>query len=409
MERELLAQELSQLRAEMTSLRECVVLLSSECRHSFQKLEKGDAAAEGELDNLPQKNKKKRKRTRKKKKQQVAWEQTSYNMHQQEAAWRNSLGTIAEEESTTSFDQEKWMILVDTGAELSVAPRDFAAQLQLDPLEGTELRTADGRAIKTFGRKTVELTTLGFSFTMPFVIADVETPLLGFSSMLEQNLCLQMDCQLGHSLVNTHGEKTQLQQHGHQLFLAAWLSPLAVNSSLVGFVFSSFSLGLSEHKEVHKTGGADLGSFISDNLEHLRQHKNTPAIGQQTALQEDWRTPKKQCKTKVGNKLRNKKQLEYMKMMQLDLLDPTRSLEQQTSRDLSLRVILTLSLMHRWQLSTARFQTACLQHLRNGHLKELGLIQSKTSFEIFVGEELCVMMDGPSLLIGENRVCRRAS
>ena len=406
-ERELLAQELSQLRAEMMSLRECVVLLSSECKHSFQKLEKGDAAAEGELDNLPQKNKKKRKRTRKKKKQQVAWEQTSYNMHQQEAAWCNnslgtdsSLGTITEEESTTSFDQEQWMILVDTGAELSVAPRGFAAQLQLDPLEGTELRTADGRAIKTFGRKTVELTTLGFSFTMPFVIADVETPLLGFSSMLEQNLCLHMDGQLGHSLVNTHGEKTQLQQQGHQLFLAAWLSPLAVNSSLVGFVFSSFSLGLSEHKEVHKTGGADLGSFTSDNLEHLRQHKNTPAIGQQTALPEDWRTQKKQCKTKVGNKLRNKKQLEYMKMMQLDLLDPTRSLEQQTSRDLSLRVILTLSLMHRWQLSTARFQTACLQHLRNGHLKELGLIQSKTSFEIFVGEELCVMMDGPSLLIG---------
>ena len=292
------------------------------------------------------------------------------------------------------------MILVDTGAELSVAPRGFAAQVQLDPLEGTELRTADGRAIKTFGRKTVELTTLGFSFTMPFVIADVESPLLGFSSLIEQNLCLQMDCQLGHSLVNTHGEKTQLQQRGHQLFLAAWLSPLAVNSSLVGFVFSSFSLGLSEHKEVHKTGGADLGSFTSDNLEHLRQHKNQPAIGQQTALPEDWRTQKKQCKTKVGNKLRNKKQLEYMEKMQLDLRDPTRSLEQQTSRDLSLRVILTLSLMHRWQLSTARFQTACLQHLRNGPLKELGLIQSKTSFEIFVGEELCVMMDGPSLLIG---------
>ena len=157
------------------------------------------------------------------------------------------------------------MILVDTGAELSVAPRGFAAQLQLDPFEGTELRTADGRAIKTFGRKTVELTTLGFSFTMPFGIADVETPLLGFSSMLEQNLCLHMDGQLGHSLVNTHGEKTQPQQQGHQLFLAAWLSPLAVNFSLVGFVFSSFSLGLSEHK-----GGAqDRGS--RPRKLHLRQ------------------------------------------------------------------------------------------------------------------------------------------
>ena len=42
-ERELLAQELSQLRAEMMSLRECVVLLSSECRHSFQELKESIA------------------------------------------------------------------------------------------------------------------------------------------------------------------------------------------------------------------------------------------------------------------------------------------------------------------------------------------------------------------------------
>ena len=55
------------------------------------------------------------------------------------------------------------MILVDTGAELSVAPRSFADFIQLSPLEDDlELRTADGRAIETFGTRTVQLLSQGF-------------------------------------------------------------------------------------------------------------------------------------------------------------------------------------------------------------------------------------------------------
>ena len=78
--------------------------------------------------------------------------------------------------------------MVDTGAELSVAPRSFAEHIQLSPLEqdDLQLRTATGMAIETIGIRTVQLLCQGFSFTMSFVIADVEQPLLGVGSLLRE-------------------------------------------------------------------------------------------------------------------------------------------------------------------------------------------------------------------------------
>ena len=51
--------------------------------------------------------------------------------------------------------QRPWRILVDTGAELSVAPRSFAAEIQLSPLEQNDLqlRTATGKAIENLWHK----------------------------------------------------------------------------------------------------------------------------------------------------------------------------------------------------------------------------------------------------------------
>ena len=114
-----------------------------------------------------------------------------------------------------------WKILIDTGAELSVAPWDFAAELQLSPLtQDLQLRAADGRAIHIFGLRTVRLLTQGFSFTMSFVIADVETPLLGLGSLLNSNLSLQLNKNLGHHLGNIAGEKFILNNEGCSFTLA---------------------------------------------------------------------------------------------------------------------------------------------------------------------------------------------
>ena len=94
-----------------------------------------------------------------------------------------------------------------------MAPRSFAAEIQLSPLENDlQLRTATGMAIETFGTRTVQLLCQGFSFTMSFVIADVEQPLLGLGSLLKESLSLHLDSNLGHHLGNIAGDKIQLEQ-----------------------------------------------------------------------------------------------------------------------------------------------------------------------------------------------------
>ena len=74
----------------------------------------------------------------------------------------NSLGIGDQQECRESLEQQPlafqrsslqlWKILIDTGAELSVAPWDFAAEIQLCPLnQDLQLMAADGRAIHIFG------------------------------------------------------------------------------------------------------------------------------------------------------------------------------------------------------------------------------------------------------------------
>ena len=128
-----------------------------------------------------------------------------------------------------------YQIMVDTGAELSVAPRSFADHVQLSSSQNDlELRGADGNKISIFGTRKVELVTMGFSFPACFVIADVERPLLSLRSLLQNNLSLQLDCMLGHQLVNTEGEKIPLQQLGHQIFLAACPQERELTPCLIG-------------------------------------------------------------------------------------------------------------------------------------------------------------------------------
>ena len=93
--------------------------------------------------------------------------------------------------------------------------------------------------------------------------------------------------------------------------------------------------------------------------------------------------------------------------MQLALLepeDPRNSLDEQASKDLSLRILLTLSLMKKWQLTTTRFRTALPQKQTTSHLRVLGLRQSVVDTQIFVGWQLCVMLHENNMLIGGEKL-----
>ena len=59
------------------------------------------------------------------------------------------------------------------------------------------------------------------SFRISFVIADVEHALLGMDIFMQEQLGLQRGSNNDHYLVNLAGEKTQLQQRGHHLYLEA--------------------------------------------------------------------------------------------------------------------------------------------------------------------------------------------
>ena len=320
----------------------------------------------------------------------------------------NSLGREEQQTVSRSPSQnlgQAWMILVDTGAELSVAPRRFADFIQLSPLEDDlELRTADGRAIETYGIRTVQLLSQGFKITMNFVIGEVEKPLLGLGSLLKENLSLHLDNNLGHHLGNSAGEKIQLKQDGLQIYFVACPAELELTPCITGNLLQhsllpeakkvSFDLGKTE---VQDEGGAT--SFSLENLEQT-QLRNNQAIGTTTALPRRRRRTKQ--KQKGQHKAVSKREWEktnFMEKTQLALLtpeDPRSNLEEQASKDLSLRIILTLSLMKRWQLITTRVRTAWPQE----QLRELGLSQSQVDTKILIGDQLCVMMHENNMLIG---------
>ena len=267
--------------------------------------------------------------------------------------------------------------------------------------------TAKTEGIETYGLRTVQLLTQSFSF----VIANVKQPLLGLGSLLRENLTLQLDNNLGHQLGNKAGEKIQLEQRGLQLYLSACPTELELTPCIKGNLLSHSLLpeamvGPQLEKQLGKReliqGGAVQHSLPLGNLEQHRPQKNKIAIGQQAALPKARSKQKPIGRTKAS-KLRNWEKTSYIEQMQLALLEkenPRASLDQNTGKELSLRVFLTLRLMKRWQLTTARVHTALPQNLATSQLRELGLRKSEVDSEILVGNELGVIQHGETWLIG---------
>ena len=332
---------------------------------------------------------------------------------QQQQLRPDSLGTEAK-----GSPQRPWRILVDTGAEISVAPRSFAAEIPLRSLQPSDLKlqTASGTNIETFGVRNLQLLCHGFSFEMSFVIAEVSQPLLGIGSLLRNNLSLHLDNHLGHYLGNNLGGKIQLEQLGQQIYLAACPVEPGLSHLMRGNLLQQ-SLLPEAKKQVQKmsldAGGAKPSFPLAKPKQH-RQPRNKKAIGQQQAFTKEaqkQQEEKKQKGQRAADKLRMQ-HLRFIEKVQLDLLSPEHpkhSLDEAMAQDLSLRILLTISLMQRWQLSQARLGTALPPEQAAIQLRQLGLKQSLVDQSIFVGHELCVMMQKDSLLIGGENMSRNAS
>ena len=197
-----------------------------------------------------------------------------------------------------------WRILVDTGAEISVAPRSFAAEIQLSSLQPSDLQlqTANGKKIETFGIRNLQLLCRGFSFEMSFVIADVSQPLLGLGSLLRNNLSLHLDSHLGHYLGNNLGDKIQLEQLGRQIYLSACPVELGLSHFVMGNQLQH-SLLPEAKKQMHQVSLDEGGAKPSLPLAEPKQHRQPRRDNKQLSRKKRRSKRKKRSKKVRGQQV----------------------------------------------------------------------------------------------------------
>ena len=157
-------------------------------------------------------------------------------------------------------------------------------------------------------------------------------------------------------------------------------------------------------KENGKKGGVDK-SLPHRNLEKHRNQPNKPAIGQQQALPKA-KPKQKKGQRKVADKLSTWEKNDYFEKLQLVLLDqqdPRASLDHNTGRHLSLRIMAILSLMNKWELQTLRIPAAHPKELTKT-LRKLELTESKVDSEIMIGHKLVVVQHEDCLLISGDKM-----
>ena len=318
-----------------------------------------------------------------------------------------------------------WSIFLDTGAAISLAPPGFAQEAELRPLEGTlQLRSVNGSLIETYGRRTVQLCAPNLCVLVSFVIANVSQALIGMDILFANQLSLIRSFN-GYYLVNAAGALTQLQPRGHFLYLEACPAEFGFSncrgSNLPTMQASLLDdKGRAQEEACTSSGGACEHSFSLENLRQ-QQAKNTATLGTTIALPEkgarrkrrkkkpsakkasqdqfDQRSFEQKGQTPAASQLRNLQKLRLIKEIELAAENPT-SLSNRERQEISLRILLTLSLRQKWQLTTTRATTACSEDALGKQLRSLGLDQNKMAQNLFSGDELVILIHKRDILIG---------
>ena len=322
-----------------------------------------------------------------------------------------------------------WSILIDTGAAISLAPPSFAQNIELSPIEGTlQLRSVNGSLIELYGRKTLQLCAPNLCVLVSFVIANVSQALIGMDILGSNHLSL-IQSFYGFYLVNSAGALTQLHPRGHLLYLEAWPREFGFNncrgSNLQSMQASLLNdKGRTQEEAVATSGGASHDSLPLENLRE-QQAKNTAPLGTTTALPEKGakrRRKKKKKKPAAKEASQDTSQRSLEQQGQKPATTQLRSLEKPRIIDelemvaekeesnnnlgsidlqqLSLRILLTLSLSKKWMITTTRAREACSQDALGEQLRNIGLGQHKMQPNIFCGDELVILLDQTCILIG---------
>ena len=178
--------------------------------------------------------------------------------------------------------------------------------------------------------------------------------------------------------------------------------------------------GRTQEEAVATSGGACDNSFSLENLRE-QQAKNTANLGTNTASPGKGakRRKKKKPSAKKASQDRSQRSLEqqgqkpaatHLRSLEkpriIDELVGAAEEEKQDSlsniakQNLSLRILLTLSLRSKWLITTTRATEACSQDALGQQLRSIGLEQNKIEPSIFSGDELLILVDQRSILIG---------
>ena len=322
-----------------------------------------------------------------------------------------------------------WSILVDTGAAISLAPWGFAQDVELSPVESTlQLRSVNGSLIELYGRRTLQLCAPNLCVLVSFVIANVSQALIGMDILFSNHLSLLRSFNEFY-LVNAAGALTQLHPRGQLLYLEACPAKFGFSncrgSNLQTMQASLLNdKGRTQDEALATSGGASHDSLPLENLRE-QQAKNTAPLGTTTALPEKGakrRRKKKKKKPAAEEASQDTSQRSLEQQGQKPATTQLRSLEkpriidelemvaekeqEQNSlgsidlQQLSLRILLTLSLSNKWLITTTRAREACSQDALGEQLRNIGLGQHKMQPNIFCGDELVILLDQTCILIG---------
>ena len=130
-----------------------------------------------------------------------------------------------------------------------------------------------------------------------------------------------------------------------------------------------------------------------------KRRKKKPSAKKASQDQFDQRSFEQKGQKPAASQLRNLEKLRLIKEIELAAENPP-SLSNRERQEISLRILLTLSLRQKWQLTKTRATTACSEDALGKQLRSLGLDQNKMDQNLFSGDELVILIHKRDILIG---------
>ena len=146
---------------------------------------------------------------------------------------------------------------------------------------------------------------------------------------------------------------------------------------------------------------ATLGTTALPAKGATRRKKKKPSARKASQDHLDQRSLEQKGQKPAATQLRSLDKTRIIKELELaaeeQKIDSLSNIERQ---EISLRILLTLSLSNKWLLTTTRATTACSEDALGQQLRNIGLEQNKMDPNIFSGDELVAMHCQSSILIG---------